>query len=104
MHGYLKVVWEFDWVGAEQAFKQALALRPGYADAYDMYGRMCTALCRFDEGLAMMRRAQELDPLAHRSDVANALLRAGRYDEAADAASRVVEFDPHYDRGHATLG
>ena len=104
MHGYLKVVWEFDWVGAEQAFKRALALRPGYADAYDMYGRLCTALCRFDEGLAMMRRAQELDPLAHRSDVANALLRAGHYDEAVDAASRVVEFDPHYDRGHATLG
>jgi serine/threonine-protein kinase len=102
--GYLKTVAEHDWVGAEQAFKRALALQPGHADACDHYGRMCGSLGRFDEAVALARRAHQLDPLAHRSDVANALLRAGRFDEALDAALRVIEFDPHYDRGHATLG
>jgi tetratricopeptide (TPR) repeat protein len=100
----IRMAWEFDWVGSEQAFKRALALRPGHADTYDLDGRLCSALGRFDESLALVRRAQELDPLAHRSDGANALLRAGRFEEAAVAASRVVEVDPHYDRGHATLG
>src|SRR2546425_9025180 len=30
--------------------------------------------------------------------------RAGRYDEALRAARPVIELDPHYARGHATLG
>jgi serine/threonine-protein kinase len=102
--GTLKVVWEFDWVGAEREFKRALELNSNNADAYDLYGRLCSALGRHDESVAMQRRAQELDPMAHRSDYANSLLRAGRYDEALEEAQRAAEFDPHYDRLHATLG
>jgi tetratricopeptide (TPR) repeat protein len=49
-------------------------------------------------------RAHELDPLAHRSDVATTLLRAGRYEEALDIATKAIEFDPLYDRGRATYG
>jgi serine/threonine-protein kinase len=104
MLAYVKAVCDFDWVGAEQEFKRALELTPNSADTYDLYGRMCLAMERNDEGLAMERRAQELDPLAHRADVARALLRAGRYDEALAAARRATELDPHYARGHATLG
>ena len=52
----------------------------------------------------MVKRALELDPLAHGSDVASTLLRAGRYEEAAAAAARVIEFDPRAPRGHSTLG
>ena len=39
----------------------------------------------------MQRRAQELNPVEHRSDYANSLMRAGRYDEARDEAKRAVE-------------
>ncbi len=102
--GTLRVVWEFDWEGAEREFRRALELNPGSADAYDLYGRLCSSLGRDDEAIAMQRRAQELDPMAHRSDYANSLLRAGRFDEALQEAQRAVEFDPHYDRVHATLG
>ncbi len=101
---YLKAVWDFDWAGAEREFKRALELSPSSADTYDLYGRMCSAVERYDEALAMEQRAQELDPVAHRSDVATTLLRAGRYDEALLAATRAIEFDPHYDRAHSTLG
>jgi tetratricopeptide (TPR) repeat protein len=52
----------------------------------------------------MQRRAQQLDPLEHRSDYANSLLRAGRYEEGMREAQHAVEFDPHYDRLRATLG
>ena len=31
-------------------------------------------------------------------------MRAGRYEEAADAAARVIAFDPRAPRGHSTLG
>ena len=95
---------DFDWTGAEQGFKRALELSPNSADTYDLYGRMCAGLERYEEAIAMQQRAHELDPLAHRTNVANALLRSGRYDEAALAAAYAVEFDPDHDRAHATLG
>jgi serine/threonine-protein kinase len=101
---YLRFVSDYAWTDAEQEFKRALELNPSSADAYDYYGRMLSALERHDEAIAMLTRAQELDPLAHRVDVATALLRAGRYEEALREAGPVIELDPTYARGHATLG
>jgi serine/threonine-protein kinase len=100
----LKTVHDFDWAGAEREFKVALELSPGAADIHDHYGWLCAALERYDEAIALVRRAQELDPLTHRSDVASTLLRAGRPQEALEAALKAVEFQPDYARGRSTLG
>jgi serine/threonine protein kinase/Tfp pilus assembly protein PilF len=100
----IKFVSDFDWAGAEREFKRALELTPGNADTYDLYGRFCSALERYDEAIAMQKRAQELDPLVHRVDLATVLLRAGSYDEALRTAMSAIELDPHYARGHATVG
>ncbi len=102
--GQLAAVCDFDWATAEREFKRALELRPNGADTYDLYGRMCSSLGRYDEAIAMEHRAQELDPLAHRCDFATALLRAGRYEEGLRAAESAAEFGPRYARAHATLG
>jgi tetratricopeptide (TPR) repeat protein len=51
-----------------------------------------------------VRQAQQLDPLTHRADVAATLLRAGRHEEALQAALRCVDFEPEYGRGRLTLG
>jgi TolB-like protein/Flp pilus assembly protein TadD len=101
--GYIKSLWEFDWAGAEAAFLRAIDLSPSNSDAYDFYGRLCSALGRFDEGVEFARRARELDPVTHLTDVANMLLRAGRYAEAEADAARVVAQAPLHDRAHATL-
>ncbi|MDB4909825.1 MAG: hypothetical protein JWO39_648 [Gemmatimonadetes bacterium] len=95
---------DFQWERAEQGFKRALELNPSSADTYDLYGRLCSAQERFDEAIALLRRAQEMDPLAHRLDVATTLLRAGRYVEAAVGAEGALAFEPDLDRAHATLG
>ena len=100
---YLKLC-DFDWAGAERGFKRALELNPNSADTYDLYGRLCSAQRRFDEAIALLHRAQEMDPLAHRLDVATTLLRAGRYTEAAIRAESALAFEPELDRAHATLG
>ncbi len=102
--GLLKMVHDFDWTGAEAEFTLALSLSPGAADIYDHYGWLCGALERFDEALALVRHAQELDPLTHRADVAATLLRAGRHAEALEEALRSIEFDPDYGRCRSTLG
>jgi TolB-like protein/Flp pilus assembly protein TadD/tRNA A-37 threonylcarbamoyl transferase component Bud32 len=101
---YCKMVYEFDWATAEAEGRRALELSPNGADGYDLYGRLCASLGRHDEAIAMYRRAQELDPLAHRVDVATALLRAGRFQDALAAARHAVEVDPEYARAHSTLG
>lgn len=101
---YVKMVHDFDWGGAESEFKRALELSPSNADAYDLYGRLCAALERFDEAITMLQRAQELDPLMHRNDMATALLRAGRYEDALEVAMRTVEFDGENARAQSTLG
>jgi eukaryotic-like serine/threonine-protein kinase len=99
----VKYLSDFDWDGAEREFRRALELTPNSADTYDLYGRLCSALERYDEAIALQTRAQELDPLAHPVDVATAYLRAGRHDEALEAALRALEFDSRYARAHATV-
>ena len=101
---FLNTLWDFEWAGAEREFKRALELSPSSADTDDLYGRLCSGLGRHDEAIALQQRAQELDPVAHRTDVATTQLRAGRYAEAARGAARALEFDPVHDRAHATLG
>lgn len=102
--GHLKGIREFDWSGAEQNFKRALELSPNSSDTYDLYGRLCAALARYDEALVLHDRARELDPLVHRMDGVTTLLRAGRYAEAVHRAEDALELDPNYDRTRATLG
>lgn len=102
--GYCKMVYEYDWAGAEAEARRALELSPNNADAYDLYGRLCASLERHDEAIAMYRRARELDPMAHRVDLATALLRAGRPEDALAPARHAVEVDPEYARAYSTLG
>ena len=102
--GLVRMIYDFDWEGAEQSFKLALQLSPNDADAHCHYGWLCWSVERHDEAVELVRRARELDPLAHRSDFSSALLRAGRYAEAEVAARETIAFDPGFARGHSALG
>jgi serine/threonine-protein kinase len=102
--GIVKLYCDFDYDGAEREFKRALELNPGSADALDTYGRLLAGLERYDEALEVQARAHELDPLEHRLDRVSTLLRAGRYDEALEPARRIVDNEPDFAHGHATLG
>ena len=95
---------DFEWAQSEQGFKRALELSPGAADNYDLYGRLCSALQRYDEAITLLQRAQELDPLAHRLGVATTCLRSGRFKEAELGAEQALAFEADLDRAHATLG
>jgi len=100
---YALIVFEFDYAGAEAGFKHALELSPSLADAYDLYGRMCAALGRFDEAADLHEKAYELDPLTHRADLATTYLRAGRNADAERIARRALSMDAHDPRLYATL-
>ena len=63
-------------------------------------------LGRLDEGVAAIRKAQELDPLSLviNADVALLLFFARRYDEAIEQSARTLELDPHFDLAHYYQG
>jgi tetratricopeptide (TPR) repeat protein len=55
---------KWDWAGAEREFQRALELDPGNAYTYQAYGEYLYCMGRFDESLARLERARELDPLS----------------------------------------
>ena len=97
---------DWDWSGAEASFLRAIDLSPGCVSAHHFYGMLLAALGRFEEALASVRRAEELDALS--PNVATAVGRvfhfARRYDEAAAQCRRVVERDPGFPGAHTDLG
>ncbi len=103
MLGLVKFSFDFDYVGAEKDFKRALELNPGNADTLDVYGRMLAGLERYDEALEVQGRAHNIDPLEHRLDIVSTMLRAERYEEALPRAERIVQLEPDFAHGYATL-
>jgi len=100
----VRLVYDLDRVGAEAAFRRAIELSPGNADAYNALGRMFAGIERYDEAIEFQRRAHELDPLTHQSDLATTLIRAGRHRDAERFLRGAIESDPNYPRARATLG
>src|SRR6266536_2701317 len=54
--------WKFD--EAEAEWQKTIALNPNYATAHQWYSEHLVAMGRYDEALAEIKRAQELDPLS----------------------------------------
>jgi len=60
--GRLKSV-DFDWVGADDSIRRAIALEPGNPEYLDQAAFSAAKFGRSGEALALARRAVELDPL-----------------------------------------
>lgn len=104
--GWVTLVYDRDLAAAEESFRRAIALNPGYASAHQWYAYCLKAMGRHAEALAEVRRAQEMDPL---SLIINAvvgwhLYLERRYDEAIAQCRKVVEMDPRFPRVHSYLG
>ena len=102
---WIKYRFDWDWRGAEDEFKQAIALNPNNAQAHHWYADYLTAMGRFDEALVEIRRARELDPfsLFINWNVGRILFFARRYDEALTELRRTLEMDQNFARTHAYL-
>jgi adenylate cyclase len=102
----IKMLYDFDWLGAEREFKRALAFNPGYALAHMEYAIYLMFMERHDEAIAEIQRAQELDPLslAINAHVAAIFTTARRFDQAIEQAQKAIEMDPSHLMGHYWLG
>ena len=89
---------EWNWPAAEKSLERALEINPNHSEAYLLFGRLLEARGRFDEALAMKRRALERDPfspLVH-LQVSLSFFLAHRYDESIEWASKTLELDPRH--------
>jgi tetratricopeptide (TPR) repeat protein len=89
---------EWDWVGAERAFKRAIELKPGYATAHQWYALLLAQLGRHEEAIREIRRAEQLDPLSPviSGGVTTVHTFARRYDDAMAQARATLELHPDF--------
>jgi TolB-like protein/Flp pilus assembly protein TadD len=103
---YLKLIYDWDWAGAEKAFRRSIQLNPNYPTAHQWYALLLSILGRTGDALAELDRAELLDPLSPTVKTARAecLYFARRYDEAIVAARAALELDPAFMLAHVNLG
>jgi TolB-like protein/DNA-binding winged helix-turn-helix (wHTH) protein/Flp pilus assembly protein TadD len=98
----------FDWdfPAAEKEFQRAIELNPGYATAHHWYAWHLSLWGRYEEAIAEMRKAENLDPLSLiiNADLAELLLLAQSYDESIRQSRKTIEMDPNFALAHNQLG
>ena len=101
-----RLMYEWDWPGAEREYRRAIELNPNYAHAHQAFGLYFEALERFDEAIASRKRAQELDPLTPSTvaDVGYPLYYARRHDQAIEHFRRALELDPNFSWSYLWIG
>jgi TolB-like protein len=92
----LKLVVDFDLVGADAAAKRLIALEPGAPASLRMAAGPAKYLGRLDEALRLNRRARDLDPLNAESweSLAETEFFAGQLEEGAADAKKALELSP----------
>jgi serine/threonine protein kinase len=94
---WVKYVHDWDFEGAEQDFKRALAFSPGIANIHLWYGNFLAQSGRNDESIAEMNAATNLDPLSPVlvSLAVMPFLFSQQYDVAIARLHSVQELDPN---------
>ena len=95
-----------DWINTEKGYKRAIELSPNYATAHHWYAYDLMLMGRFDESMAEINLAQELDPysLIINANVGFILYHARRYDQAIEHYRNRLEMDPSFWLLHMYLG
>jgi TolB-like protein/DNA-binding winged helix-turn-helix (wHTH) protein/Tfp pilus assembly protein PilF len=100
-----KLWYAWDWAGAETAFKHALALSPNDAATHRRYAWFLSARGRQPEAIAVMHRAQELNPLSPgmARSVGLVFYWARQYDQAMAHFQKALAMDPNVRMAYSGL-
>jgi tetratricopeptide (TPR) repeat protein len=93
------------WDHAAQAYRQAIALDPGYVEALNALGVLLARTGRADEAEGLLRRAVALAPTraSLHNNLGYLLLQAGRVPEAALELQAAVGADEHNEIARSNL-
>jgi tetratricopeptide (TPR) repeat protein len=100
-----KMAYEYDFDGAEWECKRATELDPNSSQAHSAYSRYLNCRGRFDEGIAEIKTAIDLEPasLVNQRDYGVSLYYARRYADAVTQLKRVIAMDEKFDTAYNWL-
>ena len=94
----MKTIYDWDWTGAEAGFRRAIELNPRNAPTHSYYSNYLAAMGRFEESMAEIKRAQELDPLSPIINVMvgyMAFLKRD-YDVTVEQCRKASDIEPNF--------
>jgi TolB-like protein/DNA-binding winged helix-turn-helix (wHTH) protein/Tfp pilus assembly protein PilF len=102
----IKFSFDWDWQGAEMEFRRAIELNPNDVTAHFWYAQLLLALGRWDESLASINKAAQLDPvLPQLASFRGAIFHNRRhYDIALEEERKALVLDPGHFVPHFNLG
>jgi TolB-like protein/DNA-binding winged helix-turn-helix (wHTH) protein/tetratricopeptide (TPR) repeat protein len=97
---------DWDWLGAETEYRQALQLNPSYPTARHWYSLHLSRLGRTEEAEVEIQRAHALDPLSTiiSTDAAETAYWARKQNEALERVDAVLSTDPYFAEAHLVKG
>jgi serine/threonine-protein kinase len=99
-------IYDWDWEGAERAFRRAIGLDPAYATAHQWYAFLLASQGRFEGALVEAHTAQELDPgsVSARRALGWQYFYAGRFEQARYHLLRAIAMNPTAEESYRVLG
>lgn len=96
--GQIYFDYDWNWSAAEAEYKRAIVLSPSYSYAHYFYGTFLLAMARNAEGLAELKRAQELDPLSPMiaTFIARSYYYSRDYQKSIAQYRQVLQFNPEF--------
>jgi serine/threonine protein kinase/Tfp pilus assembly protein PilF len=104
--GWIRFIYDWDWIGARSAFRRALEYAPYYVPAHQWHAFLLMASGEVREALLEGHEAADLDP-------ASAVVRrslgwlnyyAERHEMAARHLERAIDLDPVQEESYRVLG
>ncbi|MEA2264212.1 MAG: hypothetical protein QOJ51_7037, partial [Acidobacteriaceae bacterium] len=97
---------DWDWKGAEEEYRRAIAMNPSDSTAHHWYGLHLARMGRGQQGLSELERALSLDPLSLiiATDVAETYYLLRKPDEAMTRINEVLALNPDFAQAHMVKG
>jgi tetratricopeptide (TPR) repeat protein len=102
---FVRFYYDWDWKGAEEEYKTAITLNPGYASAHSNYAILLAVRNRFREAEEQAKLAEQADPVS--AAVATGLGRV--YTWSGDTQRAIAQFEsvlamyPQFPEAHLSL-
>ena len=104
--GWIKIAYDWDWKGADEAYKKGLELEPGNANVINGGARLAEVLGRLDEAIKLERRAIKINPVSYGAygNLGFYAWYAGLLVESIAASRKALEINPQYPEMHLIIG
>jgi len=103
---FIKSIFDWDWSEAQESFKRAIKLDPGYAPAHHWYAHLLLAQGHWNDAIEEMGTAMKIDPTSPMIHATYGwMLHLMRnHEEAVKHLQQTIALHPYFSPAHAMLG